>query len=139
MKTTAPCVQPIPASYQPVPLASYTQALQQAATGLFQRVAQRVSAARVTNPPDGSFSIRGGSSRMTAAKIIIYESGRGTIIPGLADGVYVLIRTSDAGKSRARTIGVAPLRHKRFAYLKLSAGQDLEEMADFIAACADAL
>jgi hypothetical protein len=79
---------------------------------------------------------------LTAAKIMIYESDRGKINgldPGLTDGVYVLIRTSDTGKSRARTIGVAPPHHKRFAYLKLSAGQDLDEMADFIAACADGL
>lgn len=142
MKITAPRVQPIPTSYQTVPLASYSQVFQQTATDLFQRVAQRVGATRATNPPDGSFSIRGGSSKMTAAKIIIYELGRGRINgldPGLADGVYLLIRTSDAGKSRARTIGVAPWHQKRFAYLKLSVGQDLEEMADFTAACADAL
>ena len=88
MKLTAPRAQPIPTSYPTVPLASYSKVLQQTATDLFQRVAQRVGAARATNPPDGSLSIRGGSSKMTAAKIIIYELGRGKINgldPGLAD------------------------------------------------------
>jgi len=142
MKVAAPSVHVIPTSYQTAPLADYSPVLQQTATALFQRVARLVSATRVSDPPDGSFSVRGSHSRVTAAKIMIYESGKGKINgqdPGLADGVYVLIRTSDWGKSRARTIGVAPPHHKRFAYLKLGAGQDLDEMADFIAACADAL
>jgi len=141
MRITVPSVRPIAFSYQTAPLPDYSRVFQITATDLFRRVATRVSATRVSNPPDGSFSIRGGSSKLTAAKIIIYESGRGKINgmdPGLADGVYVLIRTSDMGKSRAKTIGVAPPHHKRFAYVRLPAGQDLDEMADFIAACADA-
>jgi hypothetical protein len=129
-------------SYQTALLADYDLAFRTVATDLFQRVARRVSGIRVTNPPDGSFSIRGGSTKRTAAKILIYESGKGKINgpdPLLADGVYVLVRTSDASKSKAKTIGVAPSHDKRFAYFRVVPGQNADETADFIAACADAL
>lgn len=56
--------------------------------------------------------------------------------PQLADGIYVLIRVSGSGSGR--TIGVAPKHHERFAYFRLSDGQDSDEIADFLAACASA-
>ena len=69
---------------------------------------------------------------------MIYEGGKGeNQRPNLqvADGVYVLIR----GHGTARcTIGVAPMHHERFAYFRLVDGQGLEEIVEFIAACAGA-
>jgi hypothetical protein len=141
MKVDALSIEPTPTSYQTAPLTEYSSVFLETATDLFQRVCERVKSTRVINP-DGSFSVLGGSRKTTAAKLLIYEAGKGKVNgldPGLVDGVYVLIRTTDKGKSRARTIGVAPWHDIRFAYMRLLPGQDLDEMADFIAACADAM
>lgn len=70
---------------------------------------------------------------------MIYELGKGKMNgpdPHLVDGVYVLIRLF--GNATGHTIGVAPNHHERFAYFRLHDGQDLDEMADFIVACAGA-
>jgi hypothetical protein len=125
------------ASYQTVPLAEYGPELRARASALFQLVTERVGAARAKEHK-GSFSVLAASSEATAAKIMIYESAKGKINGRdllLADGVYVLIRVH--GSARC-TIGVAPMHHERFAYFRLLDGQGLEEMADFIAACAGA-
>ena len=125
------------ASYQTVPLAEYSPALRDRATALFELVTGRVGAARAKEHK-GSFSVLAVSSEATAAKIMIYESAKGKINGrdlGLADGVYVLIRVHAVSGC---TIGVAPMHHERFAYFRLLDGQGLEEIADFIAACAGA-
>ena len=86
----------------------------------------------------GSFSVIAASSDATAAKIVIYEAGKGKVNghdPQLADGIYLLLRVHG---TVGRTIGVAPMHHERFAYFRLHDGQELEEMADFLAACAKA-
>ena len=136
---TSLAVQLPAAGFQTVPLADYNPAFQQTAAELFRRICCRVQPGRV-NHPDGSFSVLGGLRNTTAAKILVYEAAKGKtngLDPCLEDGVYVLIRTT--GRSRARTIGVAPWHDIRFACLRLLPGQDLDEMADFIAACADAM
>ena len=125
------------ASYQTVPLVEYSPALRGRATALFQLVTERVGAARAKEHK-GSFSVLAASSEATAAKIMVYESAKGKINGRdlrLADGVYVLIRVH---KSARCTIGVAPMHHERFAYFRLLDGQGLDEIADFIAACAGA-
>jgi hypothetical protein len=79
-----------------------------------------------------NFSVIAASSDATAAKIVIYEAGKGKINghdPQLGDGVYVLVRVHG---TTARTIGVAPRHHERFAYFRLHDEQGLAEMADFI-------
>ena len=76
--------------------------------------------------------------RRHAAKVLIYESGKGKLNggqPGLADGVYVLVRVHG---STGRTLGVAPAHHERFAFFRLHDEQGRAEMADFIAAYAGA-
>jgi hypothetical protein len=125
------------ASYQTAPLAQYSPALLHRATALFELVTERVGAPRAKEHK-GSFSVLAVSSEATAAKIMIYESAKGKINGRdlqLADGVYVLIRVH--GSARC-TIGVAPMHHERFAYFRLLDGQGLDEIADFIAACAGA-
>ena len=122
-------------SYQTAPLAEYSPALLERAATLFRLVSERVGNARAKEFK-GSFSAIAASSDATAAKIVIYEAGKGKINghdPQLADGVYVLIRVH--GKV-PHTIGVAPMHHERFAYFRLQDQQKLEELADFIAACA---
>jgi len=69
---------------------------------------------------------------------MMYECAKGKINGHdlqLADGVYVLIRVHGTARY---TIGVALMHHERFAYFRLLVGQGLEEVADFIAACAGA-
>jgi hypothetical protein len=125
-------------SYQTAPLADYTPALRDRASALFRLVTERAGPSRVKEHR-GSFSVIAASSDATAAKILIYEAGKGKVNgpdPRLADGVYVLIRLP--GSATGRTIGVAPMHHERFAYFLLHEAQGLDEMADFIAACAGA-
>jgi hypothetical protein len=125
-------------SYQTAPLAEYDPALLDRAASLFRRVARLVGPGR-TKRHRGSFSVLAASNDSTAAKIVIYESGIGKMNgpdPQLADGVYVLIRLP--ANAAGRTLAVAPQHHERFAYFTLASGQDLDEMADFIATCAGA-
>ena len=124
-------------SYQTAPLEDYRPELLERAGALFKRIVDRAGPSRAKQFK-GSFSVFAASSDATAAKIIIYESGKGKVNghdPGLTDGVYVLIRVHGA---TGRTLGVAPMHHERFAYFRLIEAQPLDEMADFIASCAAA-
>ena len=124
-------------SYQTAPLADYDPALGARARDLFGRLAKRAGARARTHR--GSFSLLASSSEATAAKILIYETGKGKMNghdPQLADGIYILIRVP--AQTAGRTLGVAPNHHERFAYFRLAETQPLEEMADFILACAAA-
>jgi hypothetical protein len=124
-------------SYQTVSLAEYSPAFHDRAAALFRLVTSRVGESRA-KVHKGSYSVIAASSESTAAKILIYEAGKGKINgldPHLADGVLVLIRVHGTAR---RTLGVAPMHHERFAYFRLAGEQDLGEMADFIAACAAA-
>jgi hypothetical protein len=131
-------VNPLPeTSYQTAPLVDYAPALRERAAELFRRIEERVGLKAKEHK--GSFSVFATASDATAAKILIYESGKGKMNgfdPQLADGVYVLIRLP--GNATGRTIGVAPKHHERFAYFTLAGDQDLDEMADFVTTCAGA-
>lgn len=125
-------------SYQTAPLADYSKSLRDRASALFRLVAERTGSARVKEHR-GSFSVIAASSEATAAKIVIFENGKGKMNgPDLRldDGIYILIRLQ--GNAIGRTLGVAPMHHERFAYFRLLPDQDLGEMADFLAACAGA-
>src|SRR6266536_37504 len=122
-------------SYQTAPLPDYREDLRDRATVLFQFVAKRLGPSRVREYK-GSFSVLEHSSDATAAKIVVYESGKGAINgpdPMLVDGVYVWVRVP--GEPTGRTSAVAPHHDERFAYFRLAEGENEEEMADFIAAC----
>jgi hypothetical protein len=122
-------------SYQPAPLADYSPVLRDRAYALFSLVAERVGPARAKEHK-GSYSVTAVSSDAAAAKIMVYEAGKGKLNgddPGLADGVYVLVRVH---RTIGRTIGVAPWHRERFAYFRLHDEQSLEETADSIAAYA---
>jgi hypothetical protein len=124
-------------SYQTAPLADYDAALRGRALDLFHRVEKRAPAK--AREHKGSFSLLASASDATAAKILVYEAGKGKMNghdPQLADGVYVLIRVP--ADAIGRTLGVAPNHHERFAYFRLADQQSLDEMADFIVACAAA-
>jgi hypothetical protein len=123
-------------SYQTVPLVDYRDDLRDRATGLFQLVEERLGTGRVREYK-GSFSVLAEPSLATAAKIVIYESGKGSINgpdPLFVDGVYIWVRVP--GGPIGLTIAVAPHHDERFAYFRLADGQNMEEMADFLVACA---
>jgi hypothetical protein len=91
----------------------YRNQLPNRAASLFDLVSDRVGQARA-KAYKGSFSLIAVSSDATAAKIVIYEDGKGKvngIDPFLVDGVYVLIRVQNADAHR--TIGVAPKHDER--------------------------
>jgi hypothetical protein len=132
-------IPPLPAtSYQTAPLLDYAVALRERAAELFRLVSERTGPTG-SREYKGSFSIFAQSSDATAAKIVVYEEGKGKINgtdPLLEDGVYVLIRVPS--NASGRTIGVAPKHDERFAYFRLAPDQNLDRMADFIATCARA-
>jgi len=122
-------------SYQTAPLSDYSLEYRERAAALFRLVAERVGPARARQHT-GSYSVIAAASDATAVKILICEEGKGKINgenPLLADGVYLLVRVHG---TTGRTLGVAPAHHERFAYLRLHEEQGLEQISDFIAACA---
>lgn len=135
MRIDTVSLPPLPAtSYQTAPLVDYTVALRERAADLFRRVSDRLGPAKAKEYK-GSFSFFAQSSDATAAKVVVFEAGKGKINgtdPLLEDGVYVLIRVPS--HSHGRTIGVAPRHDERFAYFRLAPDQNLDGMADFIAA-----
>jgi hypothetical protein len=85
-------------SYQTARLADYSPAFRDRAAALFRLVAERVGSGRAKQHI-GSYSVLAAASDATAAKILIYESGKGKMNgddPHLADGVYVLVRVHGA-------------------------------------------
>jgi hypothetical protein len=120
----------------------YNPRLQDLAMDLFRRVAALIGTRAKVE--EGSFSFERSMSSATvdvAGKLVIYQGsvGRGDHWQPGADGVYVLLRTQ--GNAATFTLTVA-LRQptdddRRFAFFLLQPGQDLDEMARFIAACCD--
>ena len=124
-------------SYQTAPLREYREDLQHRAIALFGLVKDRIGPSRVREHK-GSFSILQEPGLPTAAKILIYEAGKGSMSGpdlSLADGIYIWVRVH--GGATGRTLSVAPHRDERFAYFRLLDGQDLEEIAEFLSAVAD--
>jgi hypothetical protein len=123
------------ASYQTAPLEEYSAALRERAADLFRRVASRLGPGKAV-AHKGSWSFIEQASEATAAKLIVFEAGKGktnSIDPLPADGVYVLLRVPAGAPTR--TLGIAPMHYERFAYFRLCAEQDLDEMAEFLAGC----
>jgi hypothetical protein len=121
-------------NYQAAPISCYPPELRQRAAALAHRVSQRVGSKRV-KIRRGSYSIldfappHGG----VTAKIIIYKGGR---TPELPEGIYILIGVASAQAEKVRTITCVPWRNTHYTYFRLGNDQDLDEMADFIAASA---
>lgn len=146
-------------AYQTAKLAAYAPAYRRVAEEVFRLLNGRVSEARLPRPK-GSYSIAPRSTEQRIAKIVIYQRGVGRRIradlwPGLSDGVYILIRANGraaevlresavflmypefaARLDRRRTLAVAPHFEEGFHYFPVMAGEDLESLAAFLAACA---
>jgi len=138
-------------SYQTAPLTQYSAQNQRLAEDLYARIN---SSAR-TKKYKGSYSIFSDSSNDTAAKIVIYEDGKGRVNRALhlRPGVYALIRANGtAGKRNTAslsaaglltsfpssdTIGVAPAHRERFRYLRVD-DANLNYCVEMIRICASA-
>ncbi len=146
-------------AYQTVDLAAYRPAYRRVAGEVFRLLQARISAARLPRPK-GSYSIVPRSTEQRIAKIVIYQHDRGKRIrphlwPALSDGVYVLLRANGPAAEvlresavilmypdfserldGTRTLAVAPHFDERFHYFPVMAGENLENLAAFLAACA---
>jgi hypothetical protein len=123
-------------------LQSYTQDLRDLALDLFRRVEALIGARAKIE--EGSFSFERSNPSVTvdvAAKLVIYQAsvGRGDHWQPGADGVYVLLRTRGYAATFALTVALRQptADDRRFAFFLLQPGQNLDEMARFIAACCD--
>lgn len=100
---------------------------------------------------DGSYSIISPNTGETAAKILIYQQGVGREnrrpLALRNEGVYILVRRNGTVgpvirasglQTLSRTdsrddIGVAPKHDERFGFFPVMAGEDLQQIADFLA------
>jgi hypothetical protein len=144
-------------SYQTKPLVEYEPRYLEIARELLRRVLERAPSTRVKEY-DGSFSIFGTSSKETAAKIVLYDPHIGkpsATWPFMRNGVYVWVRANGVTGNaiwgdtlpdempwifnrmrRQETLEIAPHYEAKFAYFPVMAGDDLEEIAQLLAACA---
>jgi hypothetical protein len=102
--------------------------LQTRAAALRDRLVSRVGRDRVQENR-GSYSLRDAGHRGVIAKIIIVEDQE---LQDLATGVYVLVSIG-RDTSGLRTIYIAP-GNWEYSYLRVLPDQDLDELADFLAA-----
>lgn len=136
-------------SYQTAALFTYNKDYQRTAKDLCEKTAELGARARAHK---GSYSILGTSSEETAAKIVIYEDGKGKMNGGLhlRDGVYVLIRANGTAGQRNRTIlaekglltllsadtiGVAPSHEQPFHYLRVD-DTNVNQCLELLRVCA---
>src|SRR4051794_13819294 len=143
--------------YRTAPLDNYKRGFVDVARNLFERVCQKLPDSQTSPQPDGSFSIFPQESRETAAKIVIYQAQLKWTKdwPPMAEGVYIWIRANGpSGRAiwddilpleipwmfdrmnREDTVQIALHPQANFAYFPVMAGDDMEEVADFIAHCA---
>ena len=146
-------------AYQTDRLERYPTEFRNVAEDLFARVSALIDDGQAKRYP-GSYSILGTSTKETAAKIMIYDPQVGKASadwPHIRDGVYVLVRTNGGLAReiwqgilshempeifsrlwRRDTISVRPKADETFAYFPVMAGDDLQHLAVFLAACSRA-
>lgn len=121
-------------NYLTSPLSAYDPVFRERAGDLSQRIVNRIGPHRMKER-DGSYSILNASNDGVAAKIIMVK---GKDRAGVPDGVYILINTFPRETIGIETIAVGPWWDSRYAYFRLAADQDLDEIANFILAFAAA-
>jgi hypothetical protein len=147
------------ASYQTGRLQQYDRRFLDVAEAVFERVCRRTAPHQVERH-EGSFSIYGQSSKETAAKIVIWDQQVGRSSrdwPRMRDGVYIWIRCNgplgeaiwgDALPNempwmfqrmwRDSTVQISANSQAEFTYFPIMAGDDLDDIASLISACARA-
>ena len=116
--------------YETAPLSDYRPEFQTVAEELFQKAVALIGR-EAAEKCAGSYSFL-AKRGTTAAKIIIYERGRGREIgafPMLRESVYILLRTQQTAQ---KTLGIAPKEEERFHYLRVDPA-DLDAAAQDIA------
>ena len=143
-------------SYQTARLQEYEPRFLQVAEDVFARVSRQVPAQQVERH-EGSFSVYPETSKDTAAKIVIWHSQTGRSTHDwrrMRDGVYVWVRANGSvgdviwGDTlphempwmfqrmwRDATVQISVNPQALFAYFPVMAGDDLDEISAFIAAC----
>jgi hypothetical protein len=146
-------------SYQTAKLHEYPRPFLDVAEDLFNKVSAHLRPERVERH-EGSFSIYADDVEETVAKIVIYDPYLGRAShdwPHVRDGVYVWVRANgSAGEGmwggilptempwmfermwRDVTVQIAANPQAEFTYFPVMAGDDLDDIADFIAACSRA-
>lgn len=137
-------------SYQTDRFSEYSAEFVNVAEALATLLQQQQTGKAVVRFP-GSYSIISPNTGETAAKILIYQRGVGSENPGPIalqnEGVYILIRRNgDVGPAiqasglqmLSRThpnedIGVTPKRDERFGFFPVMAGENLQQIASFLA------
>jgi hypothetical protein len=123
-------------------LQSYDRPLRDLAMDLFLRVEGLIGTRAKIEEGSFSFGRSNPSAAVdVAAKLVIYQGGvgRGDHWQPGADGVYVLLRTRGNAATLAHTVALRQPTNddRRFAFFLLQPRQNLDEMAQFIAACCD--
>jgi len=142
-------------NYQTRPLVEYENRYLEIAQQIMRVVNRRIPLSQVKEYK-GSFSILGSSSQETVAKIVIFNPlhWKTDAEPFMREGVNIWVRCNGkAGAAvwddimpvempwifrqmrRKQTMSVAPHYDAQFAYFPVMAGDDFEELADFLAAC----
>ena len=140
------------ASYQTAPLVQYSQRFRELAERLFALVRARIHPTQAKQYK-GSYSFTATSTQGTAAKIIIYEGGRGKANgrwPGLDDALYVLLRVNTTAAPQVwqqvsseypaifrrmkidDTLAIAPAHSEQFAFFSVGNDDDFENVAEMI-------
>jgi hypothetical protein len=143
-------------TYQPKPLIEYQQGYQEVARAIFHMVENEVHPKNVL-ARKGTFSIIASSCGETAAKIVVYgsEIGKQSDLPFMRDGVYIWIRSNGTcgprifggtlsqempvlfrRMDRHNVISITPKREAEFRYFPVMAGDDFNEIAQLLIACA---
>jgi hypothetical protein len=139
------------ASYQTAPLSEYSEHNRSMAENLFSTFRNKFPQAKGERYK-GSYSIFANSVKGTAAKIVIYETGKGKVNGDwdVSQGVYILVRRSDSVGERAScslgarklklgdgTIAIAPAHRERFAFERVEDVND-ERILSILGACSEA-
>ena len=144
--------------YKTVRLEEYREEYLRVAEDIFNRTGRRLPEAQLQRHP-GSFSILSREPSDTAAKIVIYQERLEWTKdwPRVSEGVFVWVRANGpvgdaiwedilplelphifSRMSRVDTVQIAANPQADFAYFPVMAGEDYEELARFLTACAKA-
>jgi hypothetical protein len=144
-------------SYQSKALVEYEERYLDVARDLAHRVSEKVSAAQVKEYK-GTFSILRTTTKETSAKIVLWDPENwksGDALPFMREGVYIWVRANgELGEAiwgdtlpveipwifrrmqKTISLQISPHYDVEFAYFPVMAGDDLDEIVEFLAACA---
>jgi len=145
-------------SYHSKPLVEYEERYLEVARDIAQRVSEKVSP-KLVKEYKGSFSIVHTTSKETMAKIVLWDPEKwkpSDSLPFMREGVYIWVRANGVVSEsiwgdtlplempwifrrmkRQLHLEIEPHYDVEFAYFPVMVGDDLEEIAQLLAACAN--